>query len=119
MDLTGRKSRGINARPYILYPDDKFKTRWDIVLTMYDLLSILFDYSFIVLTCVLGPWSLAFPDSYSGFPVYLDYLMNIFFGFDLILNFFCAYLDTDFQIVDDYKVTIKAHIKYSRLLLAI
>ncbi len=61
-------------------------------------------YRFIVLTCILGPYSRAFPDSYTGLPLYLDYVMNIFFGLDVILNFFCAYYDSDFQIVDDYKV---------------
>ena len=33
--MMGRKSRGDEALWYIIYPDDKFRTRWDIIITMY------------------------------------------------------------------------------------
>ena len=32
--MIGRKSRGDEARWYIIYPDDKFRNRWDFVITM-------------------------------------------------------------------------------------
>ena len=32
--MIGRKSRGEEARWYIIYPDDKFRGRWDIIITM-------------------------------------------------------------------------------------
>jgi hypothetical protein len=32
--MMGRKSRGEEARWYIIYPDDKFRARWDIIITM-------------------------------------------------------------------------------------
>ncbi len=36
--MIGRKSRGEEARWYIIYPDDKFRARWDIIITMYKFL---------------------------------------------------------------------------------
>jgi hypothetical protein len=32
--MMGRKSRGAEALWYIIYPDDSFRARWDIVITM-------------------------------------------------------------------------------------
>ena len=32
--LTGRKSKGEEALWYIIYPDDKFRGRWDFFITM-------------------------------------------------------------------------------------
>jgi hypothetical protein len=32
--MMGRKSKGEDAHWYIIYPDDKFRARWDIIITM-------------------------------------------------------------------------------------
>jgi hypothetical protein len=32
--LIGRKSRGDEAHWYIIYPDDKFRGKWDFIITM-------------------------------------------------------------------------------------
>ena len=32
--MTGRKSKGIKAKRFILYPDDKIRTRWEIMMSM-------------------------------------------------------------------------------------
>lgn len=64
-------------------------------------------YSLIISTCGLAPIFLAFPEMYSdGFEMY-DYCVNAIFGLDIIFNFFSAYYDFDFQIVDSIKVRTK------------
>lgn len=32
--MVGRRSRGKKAKKYILYPDDRFRTRWDFLISM-------------------------------------------------------------------------------------
>lgn len=56
------------------------------------------------MTCVITPYSLAFPEDYKGTILYVDYLMNVLFFIDVIVNFFSAYVDSDFNLVDDPKV---------------
>lgn len=56
--------------------------------------------SFILLTCVLTPIYLAFPEIETPKLVILDQLMNLFFLCDIFINFISAYYDSDYQIVD-------------------
>jgi hypothetical protein len=32
--MIGRRSRGNKAKKYVLYPDDKFRTRWEFLMSM-------------------------------------------------------------------------------------
>lgn len=53
----------------------------------------------------MAPIFLAFPELYDDrFKVY-DYIVNLVFTIDIILNFFSAYYDFDFQIVDQLGVS--------------
>jgi hypothetical protein len=53
---------------------------------------------------------MAFPDSQSEAMQYFDNFMNCVFGLDIIINFFSAYYDEDYQIIDDPKVSTQ-HLK--------
>ena len=55
----------------------------------------------IVVTCGLGPYSLAFPNENEEQIKLIDYIMNGIFGIDIILNFFTAFHSADYAIVDD------------------
>lgn len=55
------------------------------------------------MSCGLTPYFMAFPDAQSDNMQYLDTVMNIIFGMDIMVNFFAAYYDEDYQIVDDPK----------------
>ena len=57
-----------------------------------------------MITCGMTPILMAFPELQTEEITYLDNGMNIFFGIDILLNFFTAYYDEDFVIVDDNKV---------------
>jgi len=53
---------------------------------------------------MIGPYSLAFPNSKTSGLVVLENLINILFTIDILLNFFSAYYDENFAIIDEYKV---------------
>lgn len=56
------------------------------------------------MTCALTPYSLAFPEVHTEFFQGLDTASNFVFGLDLIFNFFTAYYDAEYTIVDEVKV---------------
>ena len=65
-------------------------------------------YSLIVVTCGLGPFTLAFPDVQEDRLRKIDYTMNGIFTLDIIINFISAYHTSDYSIVDDPKVRINS-----------
>ena len=65
-------------------------------------------YSLIVVTCGLGPFTLAFPDVQEDRLRKIDYTMNGIFTLDIIINFVSAYHTSDYSIVDDPKVSINS-----------
>jgi hypothetical protein len=64
-----------------------------------------------MVTCGMTPILMAFPELQTTEITYLDNSMNIVFGIDIILNFFTAYYDEDFIIVDDKKVILFLKLK--------
>lgn len=57
------------------------------------------------MTCIITPYSLAFPDTYSSSLVTFDISLNFLFLVDIIINFLTAYHD-ELIVVDDHKVSI-------------
>lgn len=53
----------------------------------------------------MTPLLLAFPELQTSGTKLIDYVMSGFFMLDCLLNFFSAYFDEDFQIIDSPKVT--------------
>jgi hypothetical protein len=53
----------------------------------------------------LTPLFLAFPDIYTSGMMYMDQSMNVMFLVDIILNFFTAFFDEDYMIINDIKVS--------------
>ena len=76
--------------------------------------SILIINRLIVVTCGLGPYSLAFPDDNDEEIRYIDNVMNVIFGIDIILNFLTAYHSADYSIVDHPRVKFTKLKKYSK-----
>ena len=59
-----------------------------------------------MVTCGLGPFTLAFPEVEEDRLRKIDYAMNGLFTLDIIINFLSAYHTSDYSIVDDPKVSI-------------
>lgn len=61
-------------------------------------------YSMICFTCCLTPYNLAFPDGQELTGQILDFVMNGLFLIDIFVNFFSAYVNADYKLIDDRKV---------------
>ena len=58
----------------------------------------------IIITCIYTPYTVAFINTFVlGFTI-ADQIQNVIFFIDIIINFFSAYYDEDFVIIDDFKV---------------
>ena len=65
---------------YIILPDSKFKTVWNITVILL-----------LAYTSTYVPYQVAFVDQDSSFEVFLNYCVDILFGLDILVNFFSAY----------------------------
>lgn len=59
----------------------------------------------IIITCGMTPVFIAFPELQTEGSDNFEIAMNIIFALDVVLNFFSAFYDADYTIVDDYKVS--------------
>ena len=87
----GLKLRQLKNYDYwIILPDDKFKPYWDVVIAI-----------FVFLVCIFTPARIAFTDDDSLHWIVADSLVDTVFLIDLVLNFFFAYYDEEYLLVDD------------------
>ena len=87
--MTTRKVR----RPWLFYPEDESKARWDIFLTFVLLLS-----------CFITPYRIAFGELVE--PIEwrtVSYACDVCFLIDMIILFNTAYYNDEFEIVEDKK----------------
>jgi hypothetical protein len=56
-------------------------------------------------TCTATPYRLAFSKDKRTW-IYVDSVVDSFFGVDIIVNFFTAYYDMEYMLVDDKKVIL-------------
>lgn len=77
---------------FILLPDDWYKQLWDIIIT-----------SVLIFTFFATPYRIAFVDKDDEAMVAIDYTMDGLFFIDIILNFFIAYYDSDYVLIDKRK----------------
>ena len=87
-------------------PEEAFKVFWDIFITIL-----------ILFVCVTAPWRLAFTDEDDLAWMIIGGIVDFFFLVDLVINFFTAYHDEEFNFIDDRKVTrVTSFISFRRLL---
>ena len=78
---------------FIILPDDPFKALWDFTNILV-LLSV----------CIITPARIAFTDADDLTWMVVGFFFDLLFAIDLILNFFMAYHDEEFNLIDDRKV---------------
>lgn len=61
-------------------PDSKFKTIWNITVIVL-----------LLYTSTVVPFQVAFVDVDSDFAMFINYMVDVLFGLDIIVNFFSAY----------------------------
>jgi hypothetical protein len=98
VDIDSKMFLNINKKmqkPWIIYPDNKWKSQWDLIMTVL-----------VIVTCIFTPYAMAFIKESSTEMTVFEQLMNLFFLVDMILVFYSAYLDSDFNTIDSHKVII-------------
>ena len=85
---------------WIILPDDKFKPYWDVVIAL-----------FVFLVCLFTPANIAFTDGDSLAFIIANSIVDFVFLIDLVLNFFFAYYDDEFWLVDDRKKIARSYLR--------
>ena len=75
----------------MLYPEDKLKNSWDLVMTVI-----------LLIICIETPLSIAFSDNTVTFDLFTT-IIDLIFLFDMIVIFNSAFYTVDLDIVDDRK----------------
>lgn len=99
------KEKSSNGSRLIIYPENTFRKWWELFITIVLLYS-----------CCATPYHLAFDPEDTRInslnDVALDQLIvDSLFLIDLVLNFFFAYYDKDFNIIDDRKKIAVIYLK--------
>ena len=83
-----------------MYPEDPGKVNWDLFITIILLIS-----------CITTPFRIAFGGIEDPLEwVIINATIDILFLIDIFVNFFSAYYDAEFQIVEDRKLIAKEYI---------
>ena len=85
---------------FIILPDDPFRPYWDILITFL-----------LLFVCVSAPARIAFTDSDNLMWILIDSVVDSLFLVDIVLDFFFAYHDEEFNLVDDRTVIAKGYMK--------
>ncbi len=62
-------------------------------------------------TTLVTPFKIAFVENDSLFWFLTDFFVDFVFGVDIILNFFTAYYDDDYNLITDQSIIIKHYLK--------
>ena len=87
-------SERVDRKWYLLYPEDTFKKRWDVLMT-----------AMILLTCVYTPMFICFHEDKPGIDSaeMVNLVVDFVFAIDIFVVFFSAFYSEDFLLVDDMK----------------
>lgn len=85
---------------WILFPDDNIRTKWELMITVL-----------LIFTSIMTPYRIAFYDVDGTGWIIVDYLTDIIFTIDIVLNFFSAYYDNNDELVYNRKVIAIRYLK--------
>ena len=87
---TIRLSRNYNY--FVMLPDDWYSQLWNLLISII-----------LLFTFFATPYRIAFVDKDDEAMLVIDYCIDAIFAIDIILNFFIAYYDSDYILVDKRK----------------
>ncbi|CAD8104476.1 unnamed protein product [Paramecium sonneborni] len=94
------KSNQGEKRTYLLYPDEQFKTIWNMLLIFL-----------LLATTIITPFKVCFIDSGNdGFWFWVDVIFDILFFADIVINFLSAFYDEEQKVIDDYILIAKSYL---------
>ena len=91
-----------NIKDYIIYPENKYKSAWDLWMTLV-----------LVFTCIQTPLNIAFNDldNSNDNGRYVDYVIDFLFFIDILVIFNSAFYNDDSEIIDDRKEIARSYAK--------
>ena len=90
-----------NKQPFVFYPEDRFKSYWDLFITLILLIS-----------CLITPWRIAFGELEEPMGWFIaNVVVDSLFGIDILVIFNSAYYDDEYLIIDDHKAIASSYIK--------
>ena len=85
---------------FIILPDDPFRPYWDIIITFL-----------LLFVCVSSPARIAFTDTDNLLWILIDSVVDLAFLADIVLNFFFAYHDEEFNLIDDRRTIARRYLR--------
>lgn len=85
---------------FVFLPDDKFKERWELMITFL-----------LLFTAIITPYRIAFFTTDDIAWTCVDYLTDSLFTIDIIVCFFSAYESANDELIHDRKVIAKTYLK--------
>ena len=79
-----------NRKWYLLYPEDRAKTQWDLIVALA-----------LIVTCSVTPVRIAFYEADDLYWTVFNSTIDLLFAVDIIVIFFTATYDDDFVLVDN------------------
>ena len=83
----------------VILPDDKFKAYWDVLITLL-----------ILAVSILTPLRIAFQDDDPLAWVVVDSAVDAIFCIDIVLNFFFAYYDDEYNLKDERSAIARSYL---------
>lgn len=94
-ELIIRMTKRKNRKKCILYPEDKLKNTWDLLMTLI-----------LLITCIETPYDIAFTDSTISYTAF-NSILDLIFLMDIVMIFNSAFYTEDMDIVQDrWKIAI-------------
>ncbi|CAK89996.1 unnamed protein product (macronuclear) [Paramecium tetraurelia] len=91
------KSNQEEKKTYMFYPDEQFKTFWNLLLIFL-----------LLATAVITPFKI--DSGNDGFWFWIDIIFDVLFFADIVINFLSAFFDEEYRIIDDYYLIAKQYI---------
>lgn len=87
-------------RACMLYPEDKFKHKWDAVMALV-----------LILTCAVTPIRIAFYERDDIVWMVINYIIDFLFLCDIVLIFNTAFYDENYVIIEDRPNIAREYLK--------
>lgn len=84
--MTERK----NEKCCLIYPENKYKSWWDLFMTLV-----------LLITCIATPYTIAFVPEEPPSLIITNATIDSLFGVDMILMFFSVYYDEEMKLIDN------------------
>ena len=69
-----------------------------------NIINVFFIFRLVITTCIFTPYAMAFVPDFDLNMTIFDGIMNVLFLTDIFVIFFSAYVDQDYNLIDDLNV---------------